>query len=185
MSKSQESENRKQQPESKKQRQEASQKKPTKRKSGKQEKKIAELEQAVDQLTADLQRTQADFTNFKRRTEQERASIADFGREDMIVKLLPVIDNLERALNHIPKELTDNDWAKGIQSIGKQLSSQLEKIGVTKIPATGQEFNPELHEAIQMEEGEGDKEVVTEELQPGYMLGDNVIRHAMVKVGRR
>lgn len=154
------------------------------RKSNRQERKITELEQAVEQLTADLQRTQADFTNFKRRTEQERASIVDFGREDIIKKLLPVIDNLERALNHVPKELTDNDWAKGVQNIGKQLSNELEKIGITRIPTTGHEFNPELHEAIQMEEGEGEKEIVTEELQAGYTLGDRVIRHAMVKVGK-
>lgn len=163
---------------------ETSQKKSSKRKAGKQDKKIAELGQAVEQLTADLQRTQADFANFKRRTEQEREAIADYGRTEMVKMLLPVIDNLERALNHVPTELEANDWAKGVQSIGKQLAAELEKIGVSRIPSVGHEFNPNLHEAIQMEDGEGDTEVIVEELQAGYMLGDKVIRHAMVKVSK-
>jgi molecular chaperone GrpE len=98
---------------------------------------------------------------------------------------LPVIDNFERALKNVPKELADNDYIKGVQGVVKQFEDTMIKIGVERIQTVGEHFNPELHEAISMEEGEGDTEVVTEELQAGYKVGDEIIRHAMVKVGSR
>src|SRR5690606_6958972 len=96
--------------------------------------------------------------------------------------LLPVIDNLERALKHAPKELEGNDYVKGIQGVVKQFEKTLADIGVKRIKTVGEVFDPIYHEAVGMEDGDGDTEVVCEEMQSGYKLGDEVIRHAMVKV---
>ena len=96
--------------------------------------------------------------------------------------LLPIVDNLERALKHVPKDLEGNDYVKGVQGVVKQFEKTFEEIGVERIKTVGEEFDPKLHEAVVMEEGEGDHEVVSEELQAGYRLGDEVIRHAIVKV---
>jgi len=96
--------------------------------------------------------------------------------------LLPVIDNFERALKHVPADLADNDYIKGIQSIVKQFEKTLQQLGVQRIKTVGEPFNPHLHEAVSMEEGDGEHEIVSEELQPGYTLGDEVLRHAMVLV---
>jgi len=137
------------------------------------------------ELTADLQRIQADFVNFKRRAEEDQLRAATSGKQVVVQQLLPVIDNVERALNNVPKDLAENEYVKGIQVVAKQLSSALENIGVTKLKVVGEVFDPELMDAVSMEDGEGDKEVVIEELQPGYVMGAEVIRHAMVKVGRR
>ncbi len=133
-------------------------------------------------LTADLQRLQADFVNYKRRVEDERGQLMDYAKQEVVKQLLPLIDNLERALAHMPKELAANDWAKGVSQVTKQIEAQLEQLGITRIATTGQEFDPNLHEAVQMEDGDGDREVISDELQAGYQLGDQVIRHATVKV---
>jgi molecular chaperone GrpE len=96
--------------------------------------------------------------------------------------LLPVIDNLERALKHVPKELENNDYVKGVQGVVKQFEKTLAELGVERIKTVNEPFDPRYHEAVSMEEGDGDTEVVSEELQAGYKLGDEVIRHAMVRV---
>ena len=139
----------------------------------------------IDELTADLKRVQADFVNFKRRAEAERLRYTQFGRESAVMAVLPLIDNIERALGHMPKELSNNDWANGVKSIAKQAGDVLKGLGVEKIESVGQEFDPDLHEAVHMEDGKGKKEIVTQELQPGYTMDGEVIRHAMVKVGRK
>lgn len=150
-------------------------------------KKQQELEAQVQELTNDLQRTRADFENYRKRVEQEKDSARTIGRMQAILKLLPVIDNIERAISHLPEELKDNKWARGIEGLTKHLEKSLEGLELRRIDSTpGTVFNPELHEAIQMdEEATGEQEVVAEELQPGYMLGGDVIRHAMVKVTRK
>jgi molecular chaperone GrpE len=99
-----------------------------------------------------------------------------------IQDLLPAIDNLERALKHTPKDLANHDYVKGIKSVLKQFEQCFAQLGVKRIKTVGEVFDPKLHEAIHMEDGEGSVEVVCEELQPGYKIGDDVIRHAMVKV---
>lgn len=139
----------------------------------------------IDELTADLKRVQAEFINFKRRSEEDKLRYTRFGRESAIISLLPVIDNIERALGHTPKEFANNDWANGVKAVAKQVGDVLKGLGVEKIQSVGQEFDPNMHEAIQLEDGQGKKEVVTEELQPGYTLDGEVIRHAMVKVRRK
>lgn len=150
-------------------------------------KKPEELEQQVGELTADLQRMRADFENYRKRAEIERSSAMKTGEAKSIMKLLPVIDTLERALAHVPEDLADNKWAQGVAGISRQLDSALSGMGLERIIATkGTEFNPELHEAVQFDEdASGDKEVIEEELQAGYLLDGSPIRHAMVKVTRQ
>lgn len=144
-----------------------------------------DLQTKVDELTSDLQRIQADFMNFRRRSDEERGAFLDLAKQNVVLQLLPVLDNIGRALSHIPDELQDNNWAKGVSQIAKQSDDTLKSLGVTRVESLGQPFDPNLHEAIGFEDGEGDHEVVIEELQPGYKMGDKVIRHAMVKVGKK
>jgi grpE len=150
-------------------------------------KKIDDLQHTIDELTLDLQRTRADFENYRKRVEAEKQSAHSMGQAKSVMKLLPVIDTIERAIANVPEELADNAWAKGMAGLGKQLDKQLKEIGLEKIDAKpGTLFNPELHQAVQFdEEADGDKEVVAEELRAGYTLDGTVIRDAMVKVTRR
>lgn len=149
-------------------------------------KKQEELEQQVGELTLDVQRTRADFENYRKRTEADKAATYQHGQAAAIVKLLPVVDNIERAIAHVPEELADNKWAQGVVNLTKNLEKALDSMGVKRIDASaGTVFNPELHEAIQVDEdAEGEREIVSEELQAGYTLNGQPIRHAMVKVTR-
>lgn len=150
-------------------------------------KKTDDLQRTIDELTLDLQRTRADFENYRKRVEAEKQSAHSMGQAKSVMKLLPVIDTIERAIANVPEELADNAWAKGVAGLGKQLDKQLKEIGLEKIDAKpGTSFNPELHQAVQFdEEADGDKEVVAEELRAGYTLDGTVIRDAMVKVTRQ
>lgn len=150
-------------------------------------KKQEELEQQVTELTADLQRTRADFENYRKRVELEKSAARDAGQSSAILKLLPVIDNIERAIAHVPDGLKDDKWAQGIVGLVKNLEKSLESLNLQRIDAKPDtQFNPELHEAIQFdEEAEGENEVIEQELQPGYLLNGQPIRHAMVKVTRK
>ena len=150
-------------------------------------KKQAELEEKLIDAIADLQRTRADFENFRRRSELDKLSAREAGQTGAILKLLPVIDNIERAIGHMPAELKDDKWAQGVAGLAKNLDKSLEGLNLKRIDAkAGTAFNPDLHEAIQFdEEAEGDSEVIAEELQPGYLLGQTPIRHAMVKVTKK
>lgn len=143
--------------------------------------------QQLEELTADLQRTRADFENYRKRTEVEKQQARTNGEASTILKLIPVIDNIERAVAHIPDDLAENKWAQGISGLVKQLEKSLESLNLKRIDATvGTPFNPELHEAIQFDdEAEGEHEVIAEELQAGYTLAGQPIRHAMVKVTRQ
>ncbi len=140
------------------------------------------LLQQIAELTAALQRERADAVNLRRRHEAQVASLRTSVAAGVVHKLLPVIDNFERALKHVPTDLTDNDYVKGVAGVVKQFEKSLADLGVQRIKTVGEPFNPHLHEAVTMEEGEDGQEVVTEELQPGYIIGDEVIRHAMVRV---
>ena len=146
---------------------------------------VNEHEVQIAELTEALLRERADAMNVRRRAEEDRIKLGGFYKSLIVKELLPVIDNFERALKNVPKELADNVYIKGVQGVVKQFEDTMVKIGVERIKTVGEHFNPELHEAISMEEGEGDTEVVTEELQAGYKVGDEIIRHAMVKVTSR
>lgn len=149
-------------------------------------KKQQELEQKLGEITQDLQRTRADFENYRKRSEIEKEMARATGKVQAIMKLLPVIDNIERAIAHTPAELADNKWAQGVAGLVKNLEKSLESLDLKRIDASkGAKFDPELHEAIQFDESEGEHEVIAEELQPGYRLGTDVIRHSMVKVTKK
>jgi molecular chaperone GrpE len=149
---------------------------------------IGELEQQIGELTEALQRERADAVNSRRRHDEALASARAHAKVNVVRELLPIIDNFERALQHVPKDLQGNDYIKGVESIAKQFEKTLTSLGVEKIPTTGQTFDPQIHEAVQMEDGDPEtssgqaREIVSHELQAGYALGEEVIRPAMVKV---
>jgi len=145
------------------------------------------LESRVVELTADLQRVQADFENYRKRSELEKVSARESGQVSAILKLIPVIDNIERAIGYTPVELKDNVWAQSVASLLKNLDKSLESLNVKRIDASvGAVFNPDLHEAIQFDEdATGEHEVIEQEMQAGYTLNGRPIRHAMVKVTRQ
>lgn len=141
----------------------------------------------VEELTADLQRTRADFENYRKRVDDEKSAARESGRLSAVAKMLPVIDDIDRAVAHLPAHLAEDDWARGIATLAKNLDKSLETVGVRRINAeSGTPFDPDLHNAIQFDEdSEGDNEIIAEELQPGYTLDGTVLRPAMVKVTRQ
>jgi molecular chaperone GrpE len=143
---------------------------------------MSPLEQQIAELTLALQRERADTINIRRRHDEQVAGLKNIIKASVVRDLLPVVDNFERALKHVPEDLEGNDYIKGVQGVVKQFEKTLTDLGVVRIKTVGQPFDPAWHEAISMEEGDGTQEVVSEELQAGYALGNEVIRHAMVRV---
>lgn len=150
---------------------------------------VAELQNQINDLTEALQRERADSVNLRRRVDEERAQLGNFYKSMIVRELLPAIDNLERAMMHTPKDLKSHDYVKGVQGVVKQFEQCFKQLGVERIKTVGQEFDPRYHEAVSVEDAGGaglpvgrQVEVVCEELQPGYKLGDEIIRHATVKV---
>ena len=139
-------------------------------------------EQQIAQLTEALQRERADAETLRRRHDGEIANLRVSVKAHVVKDLLPIIDNFERALKHVPAELEGNDYIKGVSAVVAQFEKTLASIGVERIKTVGEPFDPHLHEAVSAEEGDGDVEIVSEELQSGYKIGDDVIRHAMVRV---
>lgn len=140
------------------------------------------LDQQITQLTEALQRERADATNIRRRHDEQVAGLKTTIKASVVKDLLPIVDNFERALKHVPEDLADNAYIKGVQGVVKQFEKTLADLGVTKIVTVGAPFDPHEHEAISMEEGDSGEELVSEELQSGYKIGNEVIRHAMVRV---
>ncbi|PWT96214.1 MAG: nucleotide exchange factor GrpE [Blastocatellia bacterium] len=138
-----------------------------------------------------LARRQADFDNYRKRVERERAETYNRVVADVAGKLLPVLDNLKRALEtEASVEATESDefrhFLSGVDLIYRQLNGVLEALGVQAVPAVGEHFNPHIHEAVETEiSDEYDPDVITQELVAGYRLGDKLIRPALVKVARR
>lgn len=131
-----------------------------------------------------LQRLQADFINYKQRSENERLQAIQNGKEQAVIALLPVLDNIERAISHEPDDIKDHKWVQGVASIAKQLEGQMEAIGLKKIGECGETFDPSKHEAVVFEDGDGDNEVVDNVIQNGYQFDETIIRPAIVKVKR-
>ena len=145
-----------------------------------------DLQQQINELTEALQRERADATNMRRRHDEQIAGLQSLAKVNVVTQLLPIIDNFERSLKHVPVDLADNDYVKGVGGIVKQFDKTLADIGVTRIGTVGEVFDPRVHDAVSMDESsDGSEEYVVEELQSGYILGENVIRHAMVRVARR
>lgn len=152
------------------------------KKPAKKSEEVQVLEQQIADLTEALQRERADVINIRRRHDEQMASLKTMIKVQVVRELLPAIDNLERALKHAPKDIADHDYVKGVSGVVKQFEKILTDLGVIKIKTTGEPFDPRLHEAVSMDSDGGGQEIVSEELQSGYILGDEVLRHAMVKV---
>ncbi len=151
---------------------------------GKKEKKDP-LKEKVDELNDRLIRQVAEFDNFRKRTDKEKAQMFEQGQGSVLEKLLPVIDNFERGLQAVPEAEKDGAFADGMNKIYKQLMKQMEDLGVTPIEAVGKEFDPNLHNAVlQVDSEEYESGVVAQELQKGYMFHDTVLRHSMVGVSQ-
>ena len=145
--------------------------------------KEEEYKKKIDDLNDRLMRQMAEFDNFRKRTEKEKSQMFDFGAKGIVEKILPVIDNFERGLDSLSDEEKESAFAQGIDKIYKQLMQCLTDAGVTVIEAIGKEFNPEIHNAVM--HGEDDslgENIVSEELQKGYMYKESVVRPSMVKV---
>jgi len=141
------------------------------------------LQNQIEELTVAVQRERADAINMRRRHEEQIAGMKNTVKANVVRQLLPVIDNFERALKHVPKDLAGNDYIKGVQGVVKQFEKTLSELGVERIKTVNEDFDPRWHEAVVMEDSDGGtREIISEELQAGYKLGDEVIRHAMVKV---
>ena len=142
---------------------------------------LAEAKEQAESHLASWQRTQADFVNYKRRAEQDREEIGKFGNVQLLLTILPALDDLDRALGSIPEETVGDGWVEGIRLIERKLRAGLELQGVRPIGAIGEAFDPNLHQAALHASGE--EGVVIQEFQKGYMLHDRVIRPSMVVVG--
>lgn len=147
----------------------------------------AAMQQQLEELTLDLQRTRADFENYRKRVDGEKQLAKENGEKQAVLKLLPVIDTIERAIVHTPEDIAAHPWVQGVGGLIKQLDSALAAMDLKRIVADqGTVFDPELHQAVQFDDtAEGEQEVIAEELQAGYTLGGTPIRHAMVRVTRK
>ena len=142
---------------------------------------LAEEKAKAETNLAGWQRAQADFINYKRRVEQEKEEIGKLASSILILSLLPILDDWERALASVPEELANLNWVEGIRLIERKIRGILEAQGVSPIKTVGEPFDPNLHEAAM--QGKGKEGIVVDELEKGYKLHDRVIRPAKVVVG--
>ena len=149
----------------------------------KADKKQDALKEKIDELEDRVKRQMAEFENFRKRTEKEKASMFETGAKSVIEKILPVVDNFERGLAAVPEAEKGGAFEEGMEKIYKQLMVELEKMDVKPIPAIGEAFNPDFHNAVmQVESEEYESGVVAQALLKGYTYRDSVVRHSMVAV---
>ena len=154
-----------------------------KKEKKRKDKKQDAMKEKVEELEDRVKRQMAEFDNFRKRTEKEKTAMFETGARSVIEKMLPVVDNVERGLASVSEEEKDGALAQGMQMIYKQLMTELENLDVKPIPAVGEEFNPEFHNAVmQTQSDEFESGVVAQELQKGYTYRDSVVRHSMVAV---
>lgn len=155
------------------------------KKKKKTDKKQEAMEAKVTDLEDRVKRQMAEFENFRKRTEKEKATMFEMGAKSVIEKMLPVVDNFERGLQAIPEGEEKTPFAEGMSMIYKQLMTELDSLGVKPIEAVGKEFNPDLHNAVmQVESEEYGEGIVAQELQKGYTYRESVVRHSMVAVSQ-
>ena len=154
-----------------------------KKKKEKTDKKQDALKQRIEELEDRVKRQMAEFENFRKRTEKEKTMMFEAGAKSVIEKILPVVDNFERGLAALSEDERNGAFAQGMEMIYKQLMTELENMQVKPIPAVGEEFNPDFHNAVmQVESEEFESGVIAQELQKGYTYRDSVVRHSMVAV---
>jgi len=142
---------------------------------------LADEKQKAESYLANWQRAEADFINYKRRSEQEKEEISKFANSVLMLNLLPILDDFERALDSIPPEMIEPSWLEGVKLIERKMKASLEAQGLTPIEAVGEPFDPRLHEAVRQDKGKDG--IVIEEVQKGYRFHDRVIRPSKVVVG--
>ena len=153
-----------------------------KKKASRKPKKDARDEK-IEELTDRVTRQMAEFDNFRKRTEKEKAAMYEIGAKSVVEKLLPIVDNFERGFTTVAEEDKEDSFVKGMEMVYKQIMTMFETIGVKPIEAVGQEFNPDLHNAVMHVEDDGVGEnIIVEEFQKGYTYHDAVVRYSMVKV---
>lgn len=138
----------------------------------------------IEEIKLLLLRVQADFDNYRKRTQAEKEDFAKYVNTDLVLRVLPVLDNFKLALKHQPKDLAGDGWVQGIWHIERQLEQIMTDEGLAEIPALGQKFDPHLHEAIEEVYSPKPPGEITEVIMAGYRLGDKVIRHSKVKVSK-
>lgn len=154
-----------------------------KKEKKKKDKKQDAMKEKIEELEDRVKRQMAEFDNFRKRTEKEKTAMFETGARSVIEKILPVVDNFERGLASVPEAEKDGALAQGMQMIYKQLMTELENLDVKPIPAVGEAFNPEFHNAVmQTQSDEFESGVIAQELQKGYTYRDSVVRHSMVAV---
>lgn len=148
--------------------------------------RIHELESKIHELTTGWQRTQADFDNFRKRSEEQKKNLIQFATVDLIQDILPVLDNFQRSNQHMPEELKNDSWARGMQFVEKQLEDILTSHGLMQMEIkVGDKFDPAKHEAIICDKCQGFKpDQITEVVENGYLLNSKVLRPAKVKVAK-
>ena len=147
-------------------------------------KKVDKSKERIDELEDKVKRQLAEFENFRKRTELEKTARFDMGAKSVLERILPIVDNFERGLQCVP-ENENNSFVDGMDKIYKQLMSELDAICVAPIPAVGEEFDPEVHNAVlQIESDEYETGVIAQELLKGYKYKGSVIRHSMVAVAK-
>ena len=147
------------------------------------EKKKDLKDEKIDELNDKLKRSMAEFDNYRKRTDKEKSAMYEIGAKDVIEKILPIVDNFERGLNTIPEDAKGTAFAEGMEKIYKQFVKTLDDLGVKPIEAVGKPFDPNFHNAVMHIEDENFGEnIVSQELQKGYMYRDSVVRHSMVQV---
>jgi len=144
---------------------------------------LADEKAKAEEYLANWQRAQADFTNYKRRAEQEKSGVTDFANAMFVRDLLTILDDLERAFVSVPRQLMGLTWVDGVRLIHRKFQAILETQGLSEIEAEGQPFDPALHEAVMY--GEGEEGIVIDEVQKGYKFKNRVIRPSLVVVGKR
>ena len=154
-----------------------------KKKKVKTDKKQDALKEKIDELEDRVKRQMAEFDNYRKRTDREKEQMFETGARSVVEKILPVVDNFERGLASVPEDAAADPFVEGMMMVYKQLMTELEKMEVLPIEAVGQEFDPNLHNAVmQTESEEYESGVVAQELQKGYTYRGTVVRHSMVAV---
>lgn len=146
---------------------------------------MEECEKQRDEYLAGWQRSKADFLNYKKEEIARLSDLMNFAKAQWILGVLPIIDNWERAILHMPEDLKESEWVKGIKQIEIQLKDFLKSEGVEEVKAIGEKFNPELHEAMEeVEDSEQDSGIIAEVLEKGYTINGRLLRPAKVKVSK-
>ena len=149
----------------------------------KRKEKKDKKDEKIEELTDRVRRQMAEFDNFRKRTEKEKTQMFETGAKSIVEKILPVVDNFERGLAAVTEEEKGSPFVEGMEKIYKQMMTMLEEAGVKPIEAVGQEFDPNLHNAVMhIEDEEFGENIIAEEFQKGYTYRDSVVRHSMVKV---